>query len=392
MGFIKDTKNVLQREIGRIRRYPLHMTLMFILPVASLGLFAILFSEGVTRDIPIAIVDHDKTTTSRTLVSMIDATPSAFVAYHVPDLAEGEKMIKEGKISGVVYIPPHFEKDILGNKGTGVKAYLSGVNITANGLVGKDVQTAVSTFSTGIQVQLLMKGSGITEKQAMAQVMPVYFDKHILFNPYINYAYYLLPSFMPMMLMVFSLILSIFVIGSELKSGTAGEWFAAAGGRTAAALTGKMLPYTLSMFLMAAFMNTIMYKWIGVPLNGSHTILLLGAFEFILAYQAIGVMIITVLSNLRMSLSIGGGYSVLAFTFSGLTFPRMAMTPMMQTLSYLFPFTLYTDIFIDQAMRGAPVIYSIRYMGWMSLFIILPMLCLPRLKKISTNKHFWGRL
>ncbi|MCD7970150.1 MAG: ABC transporter permease [Alistipes sp.] len=385
------TIRVLRREWGRICRYPVYIALMVILPAVSFAFFAVLFSAGVATDIPIAVVDMDKTPTSRTVISMIDATPSALVAYQVPDMAEGERMVREGKVLGVVYIPTDFEKDIMSNTRTSVAAYLSGLNITANGLLSKDIQTTVTTFSSGIQLQVLMK-NGLSEKQAMAQVLPVYFDRHILFNPYVNYGYYLLPSFLPMMLMIFSLVLTVYSIGSELKNYSAGEWFNTAGGSTGAALVGKLLPYTAAMFGMALLMNTIMYKWIGVPLNGSIVVLTVAAFLFILAYQSIGILIITVLSNLRMSLSIGGGYSVLAFTFSGLTFPRMAMDPLLRILSYIFPFTLYTDIFIDQAMRGAPVIYSIRYMGLLCLFIVLPMLCLPRLKKIATHSEYWGKL
>ena len=112
-----------------------------------------------------------------------------------------------------------------------------------------------------------------------------------------------------------------------------------------------------------------------------------------LSYQSIGVLIISVLSNLRLSLSIAGGYSVLAFTFSGLTFPLMAMDWYVVAFSRIFPFTFYTDVFIDQAMRGAPVIYSIHDLGWMTVvFILLPLLCLPRLKKIATNETYWRRM
>ncbi|MCD8172147.1 MAG: ABC transporter permease [Alistipes sp.] len=386
-----NTLKVLKRELGRIREYPTYITLMVILPAVSFAFFAVLFSEGVATDIDIAVVDMDRTTTSRTLVNMIGATPSNNIAYEPQDMAEAERMVREGKVLGIVYIPPRFEVDIMSNTQTAVAAYLSGLNITANGLVSKDLQTVVTTFSTGIQLQLLMK-NGLSEKQAMAQVLPVYFDRHVLFNPFVNYGYYLLPSFLPMMLMIFALTLTVFSIGSELKNYTAGEWFATAGGSTGAALVGKLLPYTVAMFLMVLLMNTVMFRWIGVPLNGSIVALTVGGFLFILAYQSIGVLIITVLSNLRMSLSIGGGYSVLAFTFSGLTFPRMAMSPVLQKLSYIFPFTLYTDIFIDQAMRGAPVVYSIQYMGFLTIYILLPMLCLPRLKRIATHSEFWGRL
>ena len=95
---------------------------------------------------------------------------------------------------------------------------------------------------------------GLTEKQAMAQIMPVRFVKHVLFNPYINYSYYLSPSFMPMMLMIFAMLVTIFAIGTELKAGTAREWLDTAGGSVFAALVGKMLPLVTMMLLMTLTM------------------------------------------------------------------------------------------------------------------------------------------
>ena len=146
------------------------------------------------------------------------------------------------------------------------------------------------------------------------------------------------------------------------------------------------------MFLMSLVMLVVIFKIVGTPLNGSLGIILAGTLLFVLAYQSIAVMIVALLANLRLSLSIGGGYSVLAFTFSGLTFPIMAMWPAMQDLSRIFPFTYYTDIFVDQMLRGAPVVCSLPDMCYMSLFIVLPLLCLPRLRTICTEEKYWGRL
>lgn len=377
--------------MGRIVRHPIYPTMMVILPMLSFFFFSVLFEEGVPRNIPIAVLDQDNTVLSRKLVSMVGQTPTAEVAYGITGMEEGERMMKAGEIEAILQIPRNFEKDIYSNAQTHVVAYISGMNVSVNSLLNKDIQTAATTFSSGIQIQLLMK-QGMSEAQAYAQMMPIYFDRHVLFNPYINYGYYLLPSFMPMMLMIFALLVTIFAIGSELKNATAGEWFAAAGGRVSAALVGKMLPYSLVMIVMSLFMNTVMYKWVGVPLNGSVGIMLIGGVLFILAYQSIGLLIITLLSNLRLSLSIGGGYSVLAFTFSGLTFPLMAMSWYARMFSYIFPFTYYTEIFVDQAMRGAPPVYSLKYLGILALFIVLPLACLPHLKKIATNEHYWRRM
>ncbi len=390
-GFFHNTCAVARREVRRLCRQPMYFVLMVLLPVISFAFFALLFGQGAIRNVPIAVLDQDHTTLSRKVIQMIDETPTALVAYGIQDMAEGERLMREGKVAAIVLVPRFFEKSILSNTQTTLENYVSGTNITVNGLLSKDIQTAVTTFTAGIQLQLLMK-QGLTERQAMAQLMPVRFDKHVLFNPHINYGYYLAPSFMPMMLMIFVVMVTIFSIGTELKHATSREWMHTAGDSIAAALTGKLAPITIVMFLVSLVMLVINFRIVGTPLNGSLTVILIATLLFILSYQAISVLIVSLLANLRLSLSIGGGYSVLAFTFSGLTFPIMAMWEPMQWLSRIFPFTYYTDIFVDQMLRGTPWVYSLPDLGWMSLFIVLPMLCLPRLKRVATEEKFWGRL
>ncbi|MEG1405231.1 MAG: ABC transporter permease, partial [Alistipes sp.] len=252
-GFLHDTYAVLQRELGRIAHQPMYFVLMIVLPIFSFAFFAVLFEHGVARNIPIAILDEDHTALSRKVSQMIDDTPTALVSYDIQSMDEGERMMREGKISAIVQVPKFFEKNILSNRQTHVEAYITGTNITVNGLLSKDIQTAVTTFSAGIQIQLLTK-QGLTERQAMAQLMPVRFSRHVLFNPYINYGYYLSPSFMPMMLMIFTIMVTIFAIGSELKHATSSEWLATANGSISAALTGKILPIIVTMFLISMAM------------------------------------------------------------------------------------------------------------------------------------------
>ena len=390
-GFLHNTCAVMRREMGRLTRQPMYFVLMIVLPVVSFAFFALLFNQGAIRNIPIAVLDQDNTTLSRKAVQMIDDTPTAMVAYGIQGMDEGERLMREGRVMAIVQIPAFFEKNILSNSQTHLENYVSGTNITVNGLLSKDIQTAVTTFTAGIKLQVLMK-QGLTQRQAMAQLMPVRFDKHVLFNPHINYGYYLSPSFMPMMLMIFVVMVTVFAIGTELKHATASEWLGTGNGSVTAALAGKVLPITAVMFLISLVMLVINFKIVGTPLNGSLTVILIGTLLFILSYQAISVLIVSLLANLRLSLSIGGGYSVLAFTFSGLTFPIMAMWEPMQWVSKIFPFTFYTDIFVDQMLRGTPWVYSLPDLCYMSLFIVLPLLCLPRLKRVCTEEKFWGRL
>ena len=314
MGFLRNTNAALQRELHRLRHQPMYFVLLFMLPMLSFVFFAVLFHKGVARDIPVAVLDQDHSTLSRKITEMIGETPTALVAYGIQSMDEGERLMREGRISAIVQIPAFFEKNILSNSQTHIESYISGSNITVNGLLSKDIQTAVTMFAAGIQIQILTK-QGLTERQAMAQVQPVRFDKHVLFNHYINYGYYLSPSFMPMMMLIFIVMATVFSVGTELKNGTAREWLRSADDSTAAALLGKILPVTAAFFLLSLAMFVIIFKVVGVPLNGSFALILLGTLLFTLSYQSISVLIVAVVANLRLSLSLGGGYSVLAFTF-----------------------------------------------------------------------------
>lgn len=388
--FVKNTYAVFRRELRRIAGQKIQLVLMFLLPLVSFVCFSFIFRNNIDN-LPIAVLDEDRTPLSRQLATMVGETPTALVAYEVQDMEEAMRLMRQGKIYAILQIPAFFEKNVMGNSQACVEFYNSGANLSANGLLARDVQTAVTTFSTGVQLQLL-QARGLSYRQAMAMARPVSFDKHVLFNPFVNYSYYLAPSLLAMMLLIFTVLTTIYAVGSELKYSTAGEWFATARGSVAAAVTGKMIPITAAMMLMMLAMYAVVFIIIGAPVNGSIAMLVVAAFVFVLSYQAIGLFAVSAFANLRLALSFGGGYSVLAFTFSGLTFPTMAMYGGIRIFSFIFPFTFYMRIYVDMAMRGAPVAYALPDLGYMALFQLLPVLMLPRLKKICLDEKYWGRL
>ncbi len=389
-NFTEAVYAVLSRELSRMRHDGVYISIIVVLPLVTFAFFALFFEKGVADNMPVALLDEDNTTLSRRLATMLDETPAADIRYEIQSIAEGERMVLDGRAYAVVLIPNGFERNILGGGQTHVELYNSGTNISANSLLAKDIQTAVATFGAGIDLQLL-QSQGLTARQAMAMAQPVRFTRHALFNPYINYAYYIAPCFMAMMLMIFSILTTAYAIGNELKNSTAAEWLAAGKGSITAALVGKLLPTTLAMAAWTAVMYFIIFDVIEAPMNGSRVVLGVSTFIFILSYQCVGVLLLALTSNMRLALSFGGGFSVLAFTFSGLTFPTMAMSAPLQWFSKLFPFTFFMRTYIDQAMRGAPVWVSLHDVACMLTFCLLPLLAINRMKRLCTNPEYWGK-
>jgi ABC-2 type transport system permease protein len=145
------------------------------------------------------------------------------------------------------------------------------------------------------------------------------------------------------------------------------------------------------MTLFAQLIYFVIFIIMGMECNGSYLLLTIGSAIFIVAYQSVAVFITTITANMRLALSLGGGYAVMAFTFSGITFPTSAMFDVAQLLSTIFPLTWFCEVFIDQAMRGAPIIYSIKPILITLLFTLLPLTILGRLNRVSLDSKYWSK-
>ena len=274
--------HVVQRELHRIRR---SRTIWFITifgPLLGFSLMAYIFSSNVPRKLPVAIVDLDHTSISRQMARMVDATPIASINRSFISLGEAKKAMEDGKVEAVIDIPEGTEKEIFCGKSGKVALYINNINPVKGGMLNSGIRKALSTMSAGIKLQVQMK-NGLTQDQAMSKIMPVQLRQVLLFNPYTSYSYYLTAALMPVILIVFVLLGSLYVMGNELYHGTGKSWIRAADGIFSWALVGKLLPYTILFFFHAIIMNTILFGILGMPLQGNYHIILVSELLLILS-------------------------------------------------------------------------------------------------------------
>jgi ABC-2 type transport system permease protein len=69
----------------------------------------------------------------------------------------------------------------------------------------------------------------------------------------------------------------------------------------------------------------------------------------------------------------------------------IAMVGYMQTFAKIFPFTHYLKIYINEAMKGLDLYYSMSSFLILSIFIALPFLLIPRIKALLTKEKYWGK-
>lgn len=390
MSLIKSIISVVKYEVREVAKCHIYRTSLLLLPLVTILFFGTMFYSGTIEDLPITVIDNDHTYSSRQLLNMIAATRGVEIANHTNSTLEAEDMLRRGDVYALLLIPEGLERNIYGGKSTNIECYVSGTNLSASGIIESEIQNCLQSFAAGVELTKL-KAMGVNPHDVMKEVMPINFLTHIISNPHINYGYYLAPIFMFMALAIFSTLITTYSFGREFYYATAPKWIASANNNIIAAIIGKLLPTTLIMAIFAQLVYFVLFVVMGMECMGSYIALSVGSIIFIIAYQSVALFITTITTNMRLALSLGGGYAVMAFTFSGITFPTSAMFDVAQLLSNIFPLTWFSEVFIDQAMRGAPIIYTLKPLLILSAFTLLPILIIGRLKRVSLTPTYWSK-
>lgn len=391
-GVLAAFYHVVRRELHFISHSPFCTLFVFILPVASFIILWTVFYYEVPRDMPIVVRDGDHSALSRQLVRMAEASGALAVAGTVDDPAEGAAYIRRGEAYAMLYIPADFERDLKRRDAPAAVVYYNNQWLLTSGLISRAVREVVGTLSAGADVRArMLQGAHIS--QAMERYDPVYIDKHALFNPNMNYRYFLLPALLPTMMQMFIIMMTVRTVGGELKHGTARHWLDAAGRRASVALFGKLFPYTLAFIVMTNFMLALLVRFASVPFYGDGPTLVLGSVLFVLAYQSMGFAFAVLAANLRLANSLAGFYAGPAFAFAGITFPLAGMPLAAKCWSYSLPLTHYLNVMLQQALRGAPPEASFPSLAALCAFVLLPpALLLGRLNRVALDARYWGRL
>lgn len=384
--------SVARREIARARRSFYYPLLLVILPLLSFAVLVAIFQSGVPRDLPVTVVDNDHSSLSRQLTRMIDATPSVRVASQASDVGEARSLVLENRAYAVIVIPADMERDVRRGEAPKVVAFYNAQLLLPASLIRRDLRAAVGTLSAGLEIRV-REARGETPRAALAHVEPIRLDSHTLFNPQLNYVYFLVTALLPTMLQIFIMVGTVQVVGVELKQGTAGEWLAAAGDSVWRAAAGKLLPYAICFSLLALVMLGLLVGGVGVPFEGSVQITIVATLAFVMAYQAVALAAVAWFANLRLASSFAAFYCAPAFAFVGITFPIMAMPAPGRAWAQLLPLTHYLQVLVGQGLRGAPAASSLLSLGALAAFVVAASLAAaPRLGRVMRDARYWGRL
>lgn len=365
------------RELRFFAHRPLLLTLLFLAPVGLLAFFLSLMGSGLPTDLPAGLVDEDDTSVTRTIVRTLDSMENTTLAVRYPTFAEARAAMDRGEIYAFFHIPAGTTERALSQRQPKIGFYTNEAYFVAGSLLMRDLRTAAEMAGMGVSRQTFT-AKGMTDDRAMAAIRPIVIESHPIGNPVLDYSVYLSNVIVPGCLLLLVMIFTPYTLGLEWKNGTQRETYNMAGQSSTVMIAGKLLPQTLLFSLMMLLCDVLFYKYLAFPCQcGVWAMWGIGVLA-IVASQAFGVFVFGILQgSVRMAMCVCSLWSIVSFSISGLSFPLMAMSPLLQAAAWLFPLRHYYLLYVNQALHGYNVFYAWPSITALLCFLMLPLLTLP---------------
>lgn len=379
--------SIFLRELRRLAVQPIYWFCMVIAPLFCYFFFTSLMHEGLPESLPLGVVDEDHIVTSRNLVRNLDAFQMTDVVKTYSNVTEARKAVQQGHIYGFYLIPQGTTSEAQSQRLPTISFYTNYSYLVAGSLLYRDMRT-MSELASGAASRTMLYAKGATERQAMAYLQPVVIDMHAVGNPWLNYNVYLSNVIIPGMLGLFIFMITVYGLGTELKFNTADELMQRSGGSVIVAVTGKLIPQLLVFLLSGTLYVLYLYAYLHFPCHCGLARMWCIMALFVMACQGMGVFMFTMFPTLRLGLSFASLWGVISFSISGMSFPVMAMHPILQGIANLFPLRHYFLLYVNSALDGYPLANAWPFVLALLAFALLPWPCMFRLKKVLTTYRY----
>lgn len=338
--FVLRTGAVAAKEATHVVRDPRTLYLALGMPVVLLVIFGFGISFDVD-DVPLAVVDQDRTAESRALERVLAAGREFVIAARTDDPADVDRLFRERSVSAALVVPRGFGRAWAAGRAAPVQLLVDG----SDGVAAQNVLGDVSAALRAVAVRRLAAETG-------GAAVPLSAEVRLLFNPALRSAVFFVPGLIAYILYIVGVLLTALTIAREQERGNLEQLFATPVGRLELML-GKLLPYLALGLLQALLVLAFGMAVFEMPLRGSLGVLGLGTLLFLAGALAQGLFISSVAGSQQVATQAGALSSLLpGVLLSGFVFPVENMPTVLQWFASIFPARYYVDLLRGVMLRG----------------------------------------
>jgi ABC-type multidrug transport system permease subunit len=333
---------VLRKEWIQMRRDPMTLRMIMVLPVMQLFLFGYAINAN-PKNLPTGLLSAAHSKYERTIVTALQNTGY----YDVRTLASeavAERALSAGEVLFVINIPPNFDRALDRGEKPQVLVDADATDPSAIGNATAALAAITAALNRDLPRAL----------QSVPTSPPFQFQVHARYNPEQLTALNIVPGLICIVLTISTLLITTLSITRERERGTM-ENLLAMPVRPVEVMVAKIVPYIVvgyvQVFLILAI-STVVFQ---LPVRGSVVLLMLALGLFIASNLALGLTFSTVAANQMQAIQMAQFMLLRSFLLSGFMFPFRGMPIWAQWAGEIFPVTHALRIARGVLLKGNTV-------------------------------------
>jgi ABC-2 type transport system permease protein len=328
---------VTRKEFDHIIRDRGTLFLVLFTPTLVLLLMAYALTVDLT-DVPMAVLDLDRSQASLALVQQITAGPDLDLYAYAGSMDEIEAMLMRGQIKAAIIIAPGFAHDLQSLQGMPIQVIIDGTEPQSGSFAVEHISQRAEEFvSQALAGEL--RAAGISPDALQSLDVRV----QSWFNPDLKPRNDLIPGLISMVLGMPALSVAL-TLAHEREHGTLEQLLATPIGRTEL-LLGKILPYIAVGLLNVILIPALAMAWFHISLNGSFLLFFGLSAVFLFAVLSMGMVVGVFMRTQAAALALS--FLVIffpGFFLTGIFFPLASMPEEMRLEALALPGTHYAII------------------------------------------------
>lgn len=359
-------KYLLEKEFKQIRRDRFLPRIIFLLPVIQLVVlpFAANFEM---RNINLSIVDNDRSTLSARLAGKVLSSGYFRLTDVSPRYDEALASIESNAADIILEIPPRFEERLEHDGAAELLIAANAVNGTKGGMGSSYLASIIRDFN---REENLLPAEG----EGGACVTN-------LFNPHLDYKYYMVPGIMTLLLTMVGGFLSALNVVSEKEKGTI-EQINVTPVPKALFLLSKLIPFWIIGLLLLTIGVFIAWLIYGLLPVGSVGLIYLFAAVYLIAFTGFGLAISSISSTQQQAMFTAFFFLIIFVLLSGMFTPVSSMPLWAQELTRFNPLRYFVEVMRMVYLKGSTFMDLSGHFGIVCLFA----LCFNGLAVMSYRK------
>lgn len=299
-------------------------------------------------NLKVAVVDVDRSTTSRQIIEQIKGSGYFIVTDVLSNYSESIEEIKKDKADLVLEIPFGYEKEK-------VRGERPSLLITANSVDG---------MKGGIGASYL--------QQAISQ-KNIDISTKYLYNQYLDYKVFMVPALMALLLIMLCGFLPALNVVSEKEIGTIEQMNVSPISKITFVL-GKLIPYWIVGIVVLSICIILAKLIYAITPVGNIGLIYLSVVAFVLLISGLGLVISNYSSNMQQAMLVMWFCVLVFILLSGLFTPISSMPAWAQAITWINPLRFFVENMRMVYLKGSTIneiSNNLIILGGYSLFLYL---------------------